>query len=83
MRFIHSHLSLAILSAPIAHSLFHSGDLKDPAASIPPGTLAAVFATTLVFSGQVLMCGSSVLRDTLLTDKVIVSRLAYPVSRAA
>lgn len=55
-----------------------SGDLKDPAASIPPGTLAAVFVTTLVFSGQVLMCGSSVLRDTLLTDKVIVSRLAYP-----
>ena len=52
---------------------------KDPARSIPPGTLAAVFVTTLVFSGQVLMCGASVLRGTLLTDKVIVSRLAWPV----
>lgn len=58
-----------------------SGDLKDPQKSIPPGTLFAVFCTTLVFSGQVIFCGASVTREALINDAggQVVTSLAWPV----
>ena len=44
-----------------------SGDLKDPQASIPPGTIAAVVVTTVVFSIQVVIAaGGAVRRDALI-----------------
>ena len=43
-----------------------SGDLKDPQASIPPGTIAAVVVTTIVFSIQVVIVSGAVERDALV-----------------
>jgi potassium/chloride transporter 4/5/6 len=55
-----------------------SGDLKDPQGSIPPGTIAAVLVTTLIFCMQVLFAGGSCDRDTLIKDNLIISKLAWP-----
>ena len=65
-----------------------SGDLKDPQSSIPPGTIAAVVVTTIVFSIQViLVAGGSVRRDALIdfplkdfprVPRFVVKDLAWP-----
>ena len=56
-----------------------SGDLADPQKSIPPGTIAAVLTTTVVFCLQVLLVGGSCSRDALIADRLIVTRVAWPV----
>jgi len=56
-----------------------SGDLEDPQKSIPPGTLAAVATTSIIFLLQVFYCGSAVDRGFLVDDKLIVARLAWPL----
>ena len=55
-----------------------SGDLKDPQHSIPPGTIFAVLATTTIFCVQVLFAGGSCEREALVSDSLIVSKLAWP-----
>ena len=53
-----------------------SGDLKDPAKSIPNGTLAAVFVTGVVYAVQAFMIGGTRSRDQLITDNMILSDIA-------
>ena len=64
-----------------------SGDLKDPQASIPPGTIAAVVVTTIVFSIQVVIVSGAVERDALIefplddfprVPRFVVKDLAWP-----
>jgi len=58
-----------------------SGDLKDAQKSIPPGTLAAVATTTVLFLLQVFYTGGSCLQKTLATEEtgfLIVTKLAWP-----
>ena len=55
-----------------------SGDLKNPQASIPPGTIAAVLVTTFIFCMQVFFAGGSCDREIMRKDKLIISKLAWP-----
>ena len=64
-----------------------SGDLKDPQASIPPGTLAAVLVTTIVFTVQVILVSGSARRDALIefpledfpkVPRFVVKDIAWP-----
>ena len=43
-----------------------SGDLKDPARSIPLGTLTAIGAGVLVYAVQILVCGGAYAREQLI-----------------
>ena len=45
-----------------------SGDLKDPARSIPKGTLAAVGVGFLIYLGQMILCGGAFPREELIND---------------
>ena len=57
-----------------------SGDLSNPQQSIPPGTIAAVLTTTVIFCAQVVLVGGSCERDALIEDRLIVTRVAWPVT---
>jgi len=56
-----------------------SGDLKDAARSIPPGTLAAVAFTSTIFLLQVFLVGGAARRHVLISDKLLVTRMAWPI----
>ena len=51
----------------IAAGVNMSGDLKDPARSIPRGTLAAVGLGFLVYFAQIILCGGAYDRNALIT----------------
>jgi amino acid transporter len=53
-----------------------SGDLEDPARSIPRGTLAAVLVTGLIYASQAFLLGGSRDRDALIDDTLIMSDIA-------
>ena len=53
-----------------------SGDLKDPARSIPRGTMAAVFITGLVYASQAFMLAGARNREDLITENLIISEIA-------
>ena len=53
-----------------------SGDLRDPARSIPRGTLAAVLVTGLVYAIQALTLAGCRSRETLVTDNLIIADIA-------
>lgn len=53
-----------------------SGDLKDPARSIPRGTIAAVFVTGLVYASQAFLLGGSRPRADLIDNTMIISDIA-------
>lgn len=53
-----------------------SGDLRDPAKSIPLGTLSAIFVTGAVYLSLALLLGSSRSSDVLQTDSSVVNDIA-------
>ncbi|NND99239.1 MAG: amino acid permease, partial [Pirellulaceae bacterium] len=53
-----------------------SGDLKDPARSIPRGTIAAVVVTGLVYLTQAFMLAGARDRSDLVTNNLIISDIA-------
>ncbi len=53
-----------------------SGDLADPARSIPRGTLAAVLVTGLVYASQAFLLGGTRDREALINDTLIMSDIA-------
>ncbi len=53
-----------------------SGDLREPARSIPRGTLAAVFVTGLVYASQAILMGGSRSREALIDDTLILADIA-------
>jgi amino acid transporter len=53
-----------------------SGDLADPARSIPRGTLAAVLVTGLIYASQAFLLGGSRDREALIDDTLIMSEIA-------
>ncbi len=61
-----------------------SGDLKDPARSIPQGTIAAVFITGLVYGSQAFLLGGASERVDLIENNMVISDIAVmPVLIAA
>lgn len=57
-----------------------SGDLRDPASSIPRGTLAAVAVTAVIYFSQALLLGSASPYEDLVTDNMVVASVArWPV----
>lgn len=54
-----------------------SGDLRDPAKSIPTGTLAAIGATAIVYLGMAVVLAASVPQSELTENNLIVSKLAW------
>ncbi|MGI9471117.1 MAG: amino acid permease [Rubripirellula sp.] len=61
-----------------------SGDLRDPARSIPRGTLAAIFVTAVVYATQAIFLGGSRPREELISDPMIMSSIAQlPILIAA
>ncbi len=53
-----------------------SGDLKDPARSIPRGTLAAVVATFVIYAAQMIWLGRNAARPDLIGNTLIMRDLA-------
>ncbi len=53
-----------------------SGDLKEPARSIPLGTLTAVFVTGAIYASQAIMLGGSRNREDLISNTMIISDIA-------
>ncbi len=53
-----------------------SGDLRDPARSIPRGTLAAVLVTAVIYLVMAVMLGGSRLPEQLQANSLIVSEIA-------
>ncbi len=53
-----------------------SGELRDPARSIPRGTLAAVFVTAIIYATQAIFLGGSVARDELVHTEMVMSDIA-------
>lgn len=53
-----------------------SGDLKDPARSIPRGTLGAIGFTGLVYAGMAVLLAGAASRDDLLINNLVVRDLA-------
>ena len=53
-----------------------SGDLQDPARSIPGGTLLAVVVTGLVYLLLVVMLGATSSRETLKADNLVMAEVA-------
>ncbi len=57
-----------------------SGDLKNPAKSIPSGTLIAIAVTALVYLGMAVLIGASRPREEMLTNSFIVQDISrWPV----
>jgi amino acid transporter len=57
-----------------------SGDLRDPARSIPRGTLAAVAITGLIYLSQAFLLGSARPREELISNNLIVKDISvWPV----
>ncbi|REK06723.1 MAG: amino acid permease [Planctomycetota bacterium] len=57
-----------------------SGDLKNPARSIPLGTLSAVGVTVAIYLSLAVLLGSSRSTDVLSTDSLVMSSIArWPV----
>lgn len=55
-----------------------SAVLADPSRSIPKGTLSAIGVTTFLYLTVVWLFGSTLSRETLLNDKLIVTAVAWP-----
>lgn len=62
-----------------------SGDLKDPSASIPTGTIAAVMTTSMVYFCSVILLGATtegtVLRDKFgesIGGRMVLAQLSWP-----
>ena len=53
-----------------------SGDLRDPARSIPLGTLSAIVVTGLVYVSQAILLGASRPRQTLVTETMVLADIA-------
>lgn len=53
-----------------------SGDLRDPARSIPLGTISAVIVTAAVYLSQAVLLGGSRSRDALIENTMILSDIA-------
>ncbi|MGB7342785.1 MAG: amino acid permease [Pirellulaceae bacterium] len=53
-----------------------SGDLKDPAKSIPQGTIAAVLVTGLVYASQAVLLGGASSRSELIGNNLVISDIA-------
>lgn len=53
-----------------------SGDLADPARSIPRGTLSAIGVTALIYTGMAVLLAASAPRTELLGDDMIVKSLS-------
>ena len=53
-----------------------SGDLREPARSIPRGTIAAVAVTFVVYATQALFLAGSRPREDLINDTLIISQIA-------
>jgi len=53
-----------------------SGDLKDPARSIPRGTLAAVGVTWVIYAAQMVWLSLHAPREELLTNNLVMKEIA-------
>ncbi|WP_419581119.1 amino acid permease [Stieleria magnilauensis] len=53
-----------------------SGDLRDPARSIPIGTLSAVVVTMLIYASMAVCLGGSASREDLIGSNMVVSNVA-------
>lgn len=61
-----------------------SGDLRDPARSIPRGTLAAVAVTALIYASMAFLLAGARTRDGLVENAMIISDIAMlPILIAA
>eukprot|EP00930_Biecheleria_cincta_P096598 TRINITY_DN8841_c0_g1_i2.p1 TRINITY_DN8841_c0_g1~~TRINITY_DN8841_c0_g1_i2.p1 ORF type:complete len:1089 (+),score=175.20 TRINITY_DN8841_c0_g1_i2:220-3267(+) len=58
-----------------------SADLKDPASSIPKGTLIAQISTSIIYLSFIFVFGSVASRETLLNDKFFASTSAFPAKQ--
>lgn len=55
-----------------------SGLLANPGRAIPRGTLGAIFTTTSIYMFTVWLFGLVVARETLLSNKLVASTIAWP-----
>lgn len=53
-----------------------SGDLKNPAKSIPGGTLAAIAFTAIIYLSMAVVLGGSASRGALVNDNLIIGKLS-------
>jgi amino acid transporter len=53
-----------------------SGDLREPARSLPTGTFAAIGVTALVYLGLILLLAGGVDRQALISDSLIMNDVA-------
>lgn len=53
-----------------------SGDLKDPARSIPTGTLWSIFVTAIIYTAMAVMMAGTRTSEVLISDNLIVSDIA-------
>ena len=53
-----------------------SGDLQDPARSIPRGTIAAVVVTGIVYASQAFLLGGASDRSDLISNNLVISNIA-------
>ncbi len=60
----------------IMSGLSMSGDLRDPARSIPRGTLAAVVITFFIYAAQLIWLGLNADRAELLGNTLVMQRIA-------
>lgn len=61
-----------------------SGDLRDPARSIPRGTLAAVLVTAMIYATQAVFLGGARPRAELVSNSMIMSNISQlPILIAA
>merc|ERR1711912_98867 len=79
----HDFISLMALWFPAVTGIMagsnRSSDLKDPAASIPKGTLFAQGFTSVVYLSFVLLYGAVAPRASLLHDKFFAASAAWPM----
>ncbi len=54
-----------------------SGDLKDPAKSIPAGTLWSVLVTGLIYVSIVILLGGTQSREALVSNNMIMADIAF------
>mmetsp|Transcript_69726 Transcript_69726/g.220759 ORF Transcript_69726/g.220759 Transcript_69726/m.220759 type:complete len:1075 (+) Transcript_69726:77-3301(+) len=60
-----------------------SGALKDAQQSIPKGTIAAQVTTSAIYVASIFMFGSVAVRETLLSERLLTTRLAWPAAEVA